>query len=66
MTRPPPQATLLNLLLRSYLRDNLYDQAQKLVAKTSFPEDASNSQLVRFLYYHGAHLADAQGGRPRR
>ena len=31
------QAGLLNLLLRNYLQYNLYDQAVKLISKTSFP-----------------------------
>jgi len=47
------QAMLLNLLLRNYLEYNLYDQADKLVSKSSFPEQASNNQLARYLYYIG-------------
>jgi len=47
------QVTLLNLLVRNYLAFNLYDQAQKLISKASFPESVSNNQLVRFLYYKG-------------
>lgn len=47
------QATLLNLLLRNYLSQNLYEQAFKLVSKTSFPETVSNNQYVRYLYYVG-------------
>ncbi|CAK4466252.1 unnamed protein product [Aphanomyces euteiches] len=47
------QATLLNLLLRNYLHENLYDQAYKLVSKTTFPESVSNNQFVRYLYYVG-------------
>ncbi|KAJ3330630.1 26S proteasome non-ATPase regulatory subunit [Blyttiomyces sp. JEL0837] len=47
------QATLLNLLLRNYLHFNLYDQADKLVSKTSFPESAGNNQAARYLYYLG-------------
>ncbi|KAI9104690.1 proteasome regulatory subunit C-terminal-domain-containing protein [Phlyctochytrium arcticum] len=47
------QAMLINLLLRSYLHYNLYDQADKLVSKTVFPETASNNQTARFLYYLG-------------
>ena len=30
-------------------RYNLYDQADKLVSKSSFPEQASNNQLARYL-----------------
>ena len=47
------QATLLNLLLRNYLLYNLYDQADKLVSKSTFPETASNNEWARFLYYLG-------------
>ena len=47
------QAVLLNLLLRNYLHYNLYDQADKLVAKSSFPESAGNPQLARYQYYLG-------------
>mmetsp|Transcript_96290 Transcript_96290/g.281262 ORF Transcript_96290/g.281262 Transcript_96290/m.281262 type:complete len:512 (-) Transcript_96290:292-1827(-) len=47
------QATLLNLLLRNYLAYNLYDQALKLVQKTSFPESRPNAQYARYLLYIG-------------
>ncbi|KAJ3159809.1 26S proteasome non-ATPase regulatory subunit [Geranomyces michiganensis] len=47
------QATILNLLLRSYLHFNLYEQADKLVSKAAFPEDASNNQMARHMYYLG-------------
>jgi len=47
------QATLLNLLLRNYLHYKLFDQAEKLLTKTTFPEQASNVQLARHLYYTG-------------
>lgn len=47
------QATLVNLLLRNYLHENLYEQAYKFVTKTAFPETASNNQFVRYLYYVG-------------
>ncbi|KAJ1977304.1 26S proteasome non-ATPase regulatory subunit [Dimargaris verticillata] len=47
------QATLLNLILRNLLHYNLYDQAQKLVSKATFPESASNSQMARYMYYQG-------------
>lgn len=47
------QATLLNLLLRSYFTSGLYDQADKLVSKTTLPESAGNPQLARYLYYLG-------------
>merc|ERR1719407_178781 len=45
------QATLLNLLLRNYLHYNLYDQAVKLISKTSFPDARVNAQYARYLYY---------------
>jgi 26S proteasome regulatory subunit N3 len=47
------QATLVNLLLRNYLDENLYEQAYKFVNKTVFPESVSNNQFVRYLYYVG-------------
>ncbi|KAG8566313.1 hypothetical protein GDO81_013184 [Engystomops pustulosus] len=47
------QATLLNLLLRNYLQFNLYDQAEKLVSKSVFPEQANNNEWARYLYYTG-------------
>ncbi|CAK8671409.1 26S proteasome non-ATPase regulatory subunit 3-like [Clavelina lepadiformis] len=47
------QAALLNCLLRNYLHYNLYDQAEKLAAKSTFPEPASNNEWARYLYYTG-------------
>uniref|UniRef100_A0A7N5P567 26S proteasome non-ATPase regulatory subunit 3 n=1 Tax=Ailuropoda melanoleuca TaxID=9646 RepID=A0A7N5P567_AILME len=47
------QATLLNLLLRNYLHYSLYEQAEKLVSKSVFPEQASNNEWARYLYYTG-------------
>uniref|UniRef100_A0A667HTM7 26S proteasome regulatory subunit RPN3 n=1 Tax=Lynx canadensis TaxID=61383 RepID=A0A667HTM7_LYNCA len=47
------QATLLNLLLRNYLHYSLYDQAEKLVSKSVFPEQANNNEWARYLYYTG-------------
>ncbi|EDO33969.1 predicted protein [Nematostella vectensis] len=47
------QASLLNLLLRNYLHYNLYDQADKLVSKSSFPTTASTNAWARYLYYTG-------------
>ena len=47
------QATLLNLLLRSLLDENLVEQAYKLVSKTAFPETVSNNQFCRYLYFTG-------------
>ncbi|KAI0792377.1 diphenol oxidase-A2 [Abortiporus biennis] len=47
------QASLINRLLRSYLQYNLYEQADKLVSKTTFPSSAANSQHARYHYYLG-------------
>lgn len=47
------KATLLNLLLRNYIHFNLLDQADKLIAKTTFPESAGNNQFARYYYYLG-------------
>eukprot|EP01111_Echinosteliopsis_oligospora_P005161 TRINITY_DN1835_c0_g1_i1.p1 TRINITY_DN1835_c0_g1~~TRINITY_DN1835_c0_g1_i1.p1 ORF type:complete len:518 (+),score=163.87 TRINITY_DN1835_c0_g1_i1:92-1645(+) len=48
------QATLMNLLLRNYLSYNLFDQADKLVTKTTFPDQTiSSNQQARYLYYQG-------------
>jgi 26S proteasome regulatory subunit N3 len=47
------QACLLNLLLRNYLHHNLYDQADKLVSKSTFPESVSNNEWARFMFYIG-------------
>lgn len=47
------QAVLLNLLLRNYLHYNLIDQAEKLSSKSTFPEQASNNEWARYLYYTG-------------
>ena len=41
------QAVLINCLLRNYLHYNLYNQADKLVLKSTFPEQASNSEWAR-------------------
>ncbi|KAG1876922.1 PCI domain-containing protein [Suillus tomentosus] len=47
------QASLINRLLRGYLHYNLYDQADKLVSKTTFPASASNPQYARYHYSLG-------------
>jgi 26S proteasome regulatory subunit N3 len=44
---------LLNVLLRSYLQYNLYDQALKLISKSTFPPQASNNEWARYLFYTG-------------
>lgn len=47
------QATLLNIMLRDLLQANQVEQAQKLLANSTFPTTASNNQLCRHLYYSG-------------
>lgn len=47
------QAVIINCLLRNYLHYALYDQADKLIKKSVFPESASNNEWARFLYYLG-------------
>lgn len=47
------EAVLVNCLLRLYLNYNLFDQASKLVSKSSFPEVASINEWARYLYYLG-------------
>jgi len=47
------QATVLNILLRSYVNENQYELARNFISKACFPENAPNSQLARYLYYHG-------------
>ncbi|CAB3377753.1 Hypothetical predicted protein [Cloeon dipterum] len=47
------QAVLINSLLRNYLHYHLYDQADKLVSKSVFPELASNNEWARHFYYLG-------------
>jgi len=42
--------------LRNYLHFNLLDQADKLIAKTTFPESAGNNQFARYHYYLGTVL----------
>lgn len=47
------QATLINILLRSYIAHKEFEAARALLSKVNFPESASTPQLVRFLYYTG-------------
>lgn len=47
------QAVLLNSIVRSYIRDHLYDQADMLTSKVTFPEHADNQQVARYMYYLG-------------
>ena len=43
----------MNLLLRSYLAQHQYDQADKLIARSVFPSGANQAQTVRWLFYPG-------------
>ncbi|KAI1290220.1 26S proteasome non-ATPase regulatory subunit 3 [Halotydeus destructor] len=47
------QAVTVNCLLRIYLHYNHFDQAAKLVSKSTFPETASINEWSRYLYYLG-------------
>ena len=47
------QGTLLTLLLRNFIHYKLYDQADKLVSRTTFPESSGNNLMARYLYYLG-------------
>ena len=47
------QAVLINCLLRLYLHYKLYDQAAKLVSRSTFPESASINEWARYLFYLG-------------
>ena len=37
------QATITNVILRSYLSQNLYEQARQFIIKTTFPQSSSNN-----------------------
>ncbi|KAL7421790.1 26S proteasome non-ATPase regulatory subunit [Cryptotrichosporon argae] len=41
----------LNLLLRSYLQSNLFDQADKLLSKIETPSSSNSAQTARWLFY---------------
>jgi len=47
------ESVLMNILLRNYIYNNLLDQAEKLVSKSQFPENANNNEWARYLYYTG-------------
>ena len=47
------QATITNVILRSYISQNMYEQARQFIIKTNFPQNASNNQYARYLYYLG-------------
>ena len=63
---PETQATVINLLLRSYIGEaNLYDQADKLVARAPFPRGkAGNGQIARYEYYVGESVPARQASGP--
>ncbi|CAG8959324.1 hypothetical protein HYFRA_00013094 [Hymenoscyphus fraxineus] len=47
------QSTVIVLLLRNYLSTSHITQADLLVTHTKFPDNASNNQVARYLYYLG-------------
>lgn len=47
------QAAITNVIIRSYLKQNLYDQAWQFISKTTFPQSTSNNQFARYMYYLG-------------
>ncbi len=47
------QATLINLILRNYIRYKDVEEAAQFIENTSFPEGTQNSQHCRYLYYTG-------------
>lgn len=49
----PGQTVLSNCILRSFLADRLYVQAEKFRLNSVFPEGRSNYQSARYLYYLG-------------
>ncbi|KAJ2888127.1 26S proteasome non-ATPase regulatory subunit, partial [Coemansia aciculifera] len=53
MSMKETKAMVLTLLLRNFLNYKLYDQAERLAAKSAFPADAPNNLLARYLYYMG-------------
>jgi len=61
----PGQAVLINCLLRSFLASSLFAQADRFRLNATFPENRSNSQHSRYLYYTGQiqtvqlHYSDA-------
>jgi len=37
------QATIMNIIIRSFLSQNLFEQARSFISKTTFPEAVSNN-----------------------
>lgn len=56
---PGPGSFHILRAARNYLAYNLYEQALKLVEKTSFPESRPNAQYARYLLYIGQIKAPA-------
>jgi 26S proteasome regulatory subunit N3 len=46
-------AVLINILLRIYLQQHMYEFAWNFLEKTVFPREVSNNELARHLYYLG-------------
>lgn len=61
----PSQTVLTNAVLRLYIRDSLYAQADQFRLNTKMPDSAPPNQMARFLYYTGRinavqlHYSDA-------
>ena len=61
----PAQAALSVCILRNYLSQHLYSQADTFRLKSSFPDQRSNAQTARYCYYIGKiqavqlHYSDA-------
>lgn len=49
----PAQTTLATCILRNYLSSNLVNQADGFRSQIRFPENCSNNQHARYLYYIG-------------
>ena len=47
------QAVIINYLLKSFLKSHLIEQAAQLIESVNFPDQVSNNQLCRYLYYCG-------------
>lgn len=45
------QATVINYILRSYIKDHLYTQAANFIEICNLPENVSSNQQARNLYY---------------
>jgi len=55
------QGTLLTLLLRNFIHYKLYDQADKLVSRTQFPNQAENNLFCEILVLFGPYQSDPIG-----